>query len=74
MNFHLTELEMACGVTLDKVTETATQTRTTNDRRVILPRDTGPALAGATARYILKARVDFVGFNMLGQPVYEELV
>ena len=73
MNFHLTDIEVACGVTLDKVTEIAAQAHTTSDRRVILPKDTGPALAGATARYILRSRVDFVGLNILGYPVYEEL-
>ena len=72
MNFNLTDIEVACGVTLDKVTETATKTWTTNSRHVVLPKDTGPALAGATARYILRAPVDFVGLRF-GYPVYEEL-
>ena len=66
----LTEGEIACGVTLGQVAELLPKVLMRRNELVILPKLTPPALAGATARCAFGAPAEFVGLNMLGQPLY----
>lgn len=67
----LTELEIACGVTLEQVGEVLLKVYLIpNTNKVVLPRDTPPALAGSVARCALTAPCVFLGFNELKLPVY----
>ena len=65
----LSEIEVACGVTLEQVQELLPKVLVRNGV-VIFPKDTGPALAGATARCALARPAVFAGLNSLGMPVY----
>lgn len=65
----LTEIEIACGVTLEQVQELLPKVLVRGGR-VIFPALTGPALASATARAALASPVEFAGLNSLGMPVY----
>lgn len=67
----LTETEVACGVTLEKVQEVLPKVLVRNGR-VILPEFTPPALCGAVARCVFAGSAEFSGLNSLGMPVYRE--
>ncbi len=66
--FTLTDIELACGVTLDDVHAYAATSYVSDDMAVI-DRFASPAQAGATARYLLGAPVEFSHLAM-GCPVY----
>jgi hypothetical protein len=62
--FHLNEIEQACGVTLDDVARELPRALLRDDF-VIVPSDISPALAGAVARCALDSkRVEFDGFAL----------
>lgn len=65
----LSEVEIACGVTLDQVARELPRVLV-RDGRVYIDGNVGPALAGATARAALGAPAAFVGLNQLGMSVY----
>ena len=65
----LTEVEKACGVTLEQVAELLPKVLV-RQGKVIFPTYVGPALAGATARCALAHPAEYVGLNSLGHPVY----
>lgn len=65
----LTEIEVACGVTLEQVQEVLPKVLVRNER-VIFPKFTPPALCGAVARCALAENAEFAGLNSLGLPVY----
>lgn len=65
----LTEIEIACGVTLEQVQQVLPKALV-RSYKVVLPSDSSPALAAATARCALAAPAEYVGmFN--GCPVYQ---
>lgn len=67
----LTEIEIACGVTLEEVARVLPQVYLIKDTgKVVLPRFTPPALAGSVARCAMKVPCEFIGLNTLGLPVY----
>lgn len=67
----LTEIEVACGVTLEQVQEVLPMVYVTTDRLVIFPSGYSPALCGAVARCVFAgAKGEFKWFNSFGQPVY----
>lgn len=70
-DFVLTPLEVLCGVKLEEVERVAARALPLDGGLVVLD-DIGPALAGAAARMKLGHRAHFVGFNSLGQPVYQQ--
>ncbi len=62
--FHLNEIEQACGVTLDDVARELPRALLRKDF-VIVPSDIPPGLAGAVARCALDSkRVEFDGFAL----------
>lgn len=65
----LSDIEIACGVTLEQVQDVLPLVAVRNGK-VMLPEATGPALAGAVARCALAGPVEFRGLNSLGYPVY----
>lgn len=65
----LTEIEIACGVTLEQVAEMLPRVLV-RDRRVIVPADTPPALAISVARCALGETAVYSGHNRLGLLVY----
>lgn len=65
----LTDLESACGVTLEDVARELLRVFVTGES-VVMPRDIGPALAGSVARCALAVPAEFRGFNELGLAVY----
>lgn len=65
----LSEIEIACGVTLEQVQVLLPKVLMRNGA-VYIPANTGAALAGATARCALAGPVDFQGVNVLGMPFY----
>lgn len=67
----LTEVEGLCGVTLDGVDDTLAKCLMLDDDRVILPKDTPPALAGSVARCAFSGDgVEFAGMSLGTMPVY----
>ncbi|QIG58181.1 hypothetical protein SEA_SKOG_29 [Gordonia phage Skog] len=67
----LTEIEQACGVTLDEVAQTLPKVLV-RDGLVHLPQNTPPALAGSVARAALAGPVEFVGIGKnTGYPIYQ---
>lgn len=65
----LTDIETACGVTLDDVAAELPRVLVRNDR-VIVDANVGPALAGALARCAFAEPAVFAGFNEVGLSVY----
>lgn len=68
----LTEIETACGVTLEQVQQVLPLVAMRSDY-VLLPKDTPPSLAGAVARCAFAGPVKFRGLNDYGMPVYGAL-
>ena len=68
----LTEIERACGVTLDQVAEHLPRVAVRGDR-VFMPPELSPALAGAVARAALGGPVEFIRINTLGLLMYERM-
>lgn len=67
----LTEIEVACGVTLEQVQEVLLKVYMTKDDLAIFPSGYSPALCGAVARCAFAgAESGFKWFNSFGQPVY----
>jgi hypothetical protein len=67
--FILSDIERACGVTLEDVRAFAL-TSTITDGMAVIDQHATPAQAGATARYLLGAPVDFSHLAMGAYPVY----
>lgn len=68
--FQITEIEMACNVTLDTVIALSRMTHVDNNGLAHVP-DVAPALAAAAARYLLNGeRAEYVGTDRLGRRVY----
>jgi len=65
----LTELELACGVTLADVARELPRAYMPNSSTVVLPAGLSPALAGSVARCAIGA-CEYAGLNELGLPVY----
>lgn len=66
----LTEIDLACGVTLEAVADTLTKCLVRGDT-VIMPADVSPAVAFSTMRAAFaNAPFEFVGLNSFSQPVY----
>lgn len=65
----LTEIEVACGVTLEQVAEVLPKVLMRNNA-CIIPGDVGPALAGAVARCAFAEPAEFLAMNGLGQSIY----
>lgn len=71
--FTLSELELACGITLDAVRTARSQAMTHLTRegfRVVVAPEVGPALGGAVARMALGVRAEYLGMNALKCPVF----
>lgn len=68
--FALTDIEVACGVTLPEVRQCREQAFVLHDRAVCLPSGAGPALSTAASRMALGVPTEFVGFNQFRQPIY----
>lgn len=67
----LTELELACGVTLDDVADMLIRVTAKGDGDVVFPAHTSAALASSTARCVHSGKAcKFAGLNGLGMPVY----
>lgn len=67
----LTEIEEACGVTLEAVAELLPKGLLISaGSRFILPANVAPALAGSTARCAFGKPAEFDGLNLLSQPIY----
>ena len=67
----LTDLEIACGITLEQVAELLLMVAfVDNGQAVLLPKNTSPALGASTARCAFGSPADFVGLNYLGMPAY----
>lgn len=67
----LTEIEVACGVTLEQVQEVLPKVLVRRGELAIMPDGLSPALCGAVARCVFAgAGIKFQGLNMFGQPVY----
>lgn len=67
----LTEIETACGVTLEQVADVLPKVYLIpGTGKVVLPRDTPPALASSVARCAMKVPCVFLGLNAVGLPVY----
>lgn len=67
----LTEMERACGVTVEQVSWTRAESLVFGGgEAVALPVGTPPALAGVAARLALGGAVSFAGLNHYSQPVY----
>lgn len=74
--FTLSDIETLCGVTLDAVKECSRESHVTGlegpgEEFVIIPRDTVPALAGATARYLIGSS-EFSHIASGGYPIYRK--
>ena len=67
----LTEIEIACGVTLEQVQDLLPKVLVRNGRVVFLE-DTPPALASSVARCAFAAPAMFAGLNSLGMAVYKQ--
>lgn len=68
----LSDIERACGVTVDAVRATRARALIFADgTKVALDANTPPALAGAAARLAFGAPVRFAGLNPFGMPIYE---
>lgn len=65
----LTEIEIACGVTLEQVYDLRPRVLVREDR-VFVPAETPPALASSTARMAFGGPAKFAGLNQLGMLVY----
>lgn len=65
----LTDIEIACGVTLEQVADLLPKVLV-RDGRAIVPKDTPPALSASVARCALGEKAVYTGHNQLGQPVY----
>lgn len=73
IDHELTEIEIACGVTLAQVAELRPKGLfILEGTRFVLPADTAPALGTAVARFAFGALAEFAGLNQLGQPVYRQ--
>lgn len=71
MTFQLSDVEVACGVTVDQVEAVRATAYVMHDgQSVAIAKDTGPALAGAAARMALGAPVEFDAINVFGNPLY----
>lgn len=71
--FTLTDIERACGVTIDQVRAARARAllhMTRDGLRVVVDRDMSPALASAVARMALGAPAMRHGANALGFGVY----
>lgn len=66
----LSPIELACGVTLEAVQRSSDRAYVDGSGVIVLDVDTAPALAGAAARAIVGAPVDFLGLNRLGNPLF----
>ena len=64
----LSDIERACGVTLEDVARELPRVLMRDGR--CITRDIAPALAGAVARAALGGPAQFAGLNALGLPVY----
>ena len=69
MTVVLTATEVACGVTVAEVERYAARSLVMPSGKVVVD-DVAPALAGAVAKLRLGGEVEFLGFNILGLPVY----
>lgn len=70
---YLTDLEFACGVTLEQVAEVMPKVLLFDGDKVMIPRGTSPALATSVARCALACdSVDFVALSLAGEmPIYK---
>lgn len=68
----LTDIEIACGVTLEQVQDVLTKVLVRENVGVIFPEDVPPALAGAVARCALATPAEYSGHNQFGQAVYRQ--
>ena len=71
--FTLTDIESACGVTVDDVTRERSRAAvrlTPDGMRVLVDGDTPPALAGAVARMALGVGCERLGRNAAGHSIY----
>lgn len=67
----LTEIEVACGVTLEQVQEVLPKVLVRRGELAIMPDGISPALGGAVARCVFAgAGIKFMGLNAFGQPCY----
>ncbi len=67
----LTEIEAACGVTLEQVADLLPKGLFIKDgTRYVLPENTPPALGTSTARAAFGRPAQFLALNQFGQPVY----
>lgn len=72
-SFILTEIERACGVTVEDVLRTRRESYVfDNGRAVVVSGDVPPALGAAAARLALGGPASFVGRNQLRQNVYRK--
>lgn len=69
-DFELTDLEVACGVTVLAVHDAARKTACQRGQ-VWVPFDVSPVLGGAAARYRLGKPAEYIGKNLLGITVFE---
>lgn len=67
--FTLTELEVACDVTVPKVAALSERAHLTGDGLIVVE-DRGPALTGAAARMKAGGPVTFVGINRFDHALY----
>lgn len=65
----LTDTEIACGVTLDQISQLLPTVLRIEDG-VVLPKGLSPALGSSLARAALGVPATFRGTNQLGLPVY----
>lgn len=68
----LTEIEIACGVTLEQVQDLILKVLVREGVGVIFPVDVAPALAGAVARCALAGAAEYSGHNQFGQAIYRQ--
>ena len=70
----LTEIEIACGVTLEQVQDVLPKVLVRNNVGVIFPETVSPALAGAVARCALAGAAEYSGHNQFGQAIYRQSI
>jgi hypothetical protein len=69
--FALSDVEVACGVTLDDVRLARREAYVSaSGTYVTIRKGTPPAVAGAAARLALGGPVEFESFDTFGQPFY----